>query len=350
MIHNIKINNFKGLNSFTVKNLSKLTIIGGKNNCSKTSILEALFMLFNMNDFTVLHKIYNYRGINLIPIDIKYTFNSFFYDFNLEKKVNININSNLKGYQEEGIALSFEKNYIRKMSNIQMNTNISTEALKVEYLRGSSSFGEMYITVAQQQGFNIEIKKPIDINKKSVMFFPARIASNYEENSERFGRLELKNSTDGIIEILKIFVPTLKSLATIKIGPTSMIYADIGKNEKVPLSSMGDGITRLFSIILAIATNEDGIILIDEIENGLHYSVIKEVWKGIAKASEDFNCQVICTTHSHEFLSYVNETIKENNISDFSYIRLDRKDNEIFGKHFTKELLSLALFNDMEIR
>ena len=82
----------------------------------------------------------------------------------------------------------------------------------------------------------------------------------------------------------------------------------------------------------------------------MHYSVIKEVWKGIAKASQDFNCQIICTTHSHEFLSYVNETIQENDIDDFSYIRLDRNNNEILGKHFNKELLSLALKNDMEVR
>lgn len=349
MIKNIKISNFKGLHSLKIQDLSKLTLIGGKNNCGKTSILEAIYTLYNINDFAMFHKLSNYRGINLVPLEIKYVFNSYFYEFNLENIIQINVNTHMKNIQEESLKLSFKKEYSRKINNIQMNTNISNEALKVEYLRGSLSFGEIYITHAQQ-GFNIDIKKSIEKNKTSVVLFPARLASNYEENSEKFGRLDLKNSTDGVIKILKIFIPTLKSLSTIKTGPTSMIYADIGNKEKVPLSSMGDGITRLFSIVLAIATNENGIVLIDEIENGLHYSVIKEVWEGIARASEEFNCQIICTTHSHEFLSYVNDIIKEKNINDFSYIRLDRKDNEIEGKSFTPDLLNLALDNDMEIR
>lgn len=349
MIHNININNYRGLNSLKIKNLSKLTLIGGKNNCSKTSILESIFMLYNLDDFTIFQKINSSRGISLIPLDIRFTFNSFFYDFSLDNKIQITVNNNIKNFQEEGMRLSFEKNYIRKINNIQMNSNFSTEALKIDSMKGSNIFGEMYVSTAQQ-GFNIEIKKPIDKNKTSVIFFPSRVASNYEDNSERFGKLELKNSTEGIINILKIFVPTLKSLATIKIGPSSMIYADIGKKDKVPISSMGDGITRLFSIILAIATNENGIILIDEIENGLHYSVIKEIWLGIAKASEDFNCQVICTTHSHEFLTYVNEVVQKNNITDFSYIRLSKKDENIEGKYFDKDLLDIALKNDLEIR
>ena len=108
LIKSLKINKFKGLKSLQIKNLSKLCIIVGKNNCSKTSILEVLYMLYNVDDFTMISKMYNYRGISLIPIDMKYAFNSLFYDFDLSNT------GRYKGSSHE-IGLNYVFNYSREV-------------------------------------------------------------------------------------------------------------------------------------------------------------------------------------------------------------------------------------------
>jgi AAA15 family ATPase/GTPase len=61
---------------------------------------------------------------------------------------------------------------------------------------------------------------------------------------------------------------------------------------------MGDGMNRLLGITLALATARDGILLVDEIENGIHYSVQVDVWRAILHAAESLNVQVFATTHS----------------------------------------------------
>lgn len=79
------------------------------------------------------------------------------------------------------------------------------------------------------------------------------------------------------------------------------LYVKIeGIDEPLPLKSMGDGITRLFHIIVALVNARNGILLIDEFENGLHWSVQPKVWDIVFQLSEKLNVQVFATTHSHE--------------------------------------------------
>lgn len=116
---------------------------------------------------------------------------------------------------------------------------------------------------------------------------------------------------------------------------------------------MGDGVNRLLSIILAIATTKNGIVLIDEIDSGIHYSAMTNVWEGITMAAREFNCQVIATTHSYECLQAATEgTTRAGLADDFSYIRLDRipKDNEIVAKVYSNDVLTAALGRGWEVR
>ena len=52
-----------------------------------------------------------------------------------------------------------------------------------------------------------------------------------------------------------------------------------GISDRIPIGSMGDGIWRLLGLALALALTEGGILLVDEIDTGLHYSVMENMWK-----------------------------------------------------------------------
>ena len=53
------------------------------------------------------------------------------------------------------------------------------------------------------------------------------------------------------------------------------------------------------------------MILIDEIDNGLHYSAYKKLWEAIFALAADTNKQVFVTTHSKETLYHLNEMLEE---------------------------------------
>ena len=86
-----------------------------------------------------------------------------------------------------------------------------------------------------------------------------------------------------------------------------MIWVDVGLQELVPLSILGAGMTHVARIFLVIASTPGGVVLVDEIENGLHHSVLPDVWKVIAKAAEQFDVQVFATTHSFECIEAAHE-------------------------------------------
>jgi hypothetical protein len=71
-----------------------------------------------------------------------------------------------------------------------------------------------------------------------------------------------------------------------------------GHDGFIPLLSLGQGINRLFEIALALVNAKDGLLLIDEMENGLHYSVQPAVWRMIFDMSRRLNVQVFATSHS----------------------------------------------------
>src|SRR5690606_39750852 len=109
------------------------------------------------------------------------------------------------------------------------------------------------------------------------VFSPNQSGSAY--NASLFGQLTRNKRHDFIVDELKFMEPKLSNLTTIFIEDVPSIYADIGMSELIPLNALGDGVVRLTNILLEIGVNENGIVLIDEIENGFHYSILADVWK-----------------------------------------------------------------------
>lgn len=122
-----------------------------------------------------------------------------------------------------------------------------------------------------------------------------------------------------------------------------------GIDEPLPLKSMGDGITRLFHIIVALVNARNGLLLIDEFENGLHWSVQPKVWDIVFQLSERLNVQVFATTHSRDCLEgFDNAWNKYPELGNF--FRLDAKDGLIRATEYTSETLTDAIDMDVEVR
>ncbi len=88
-----------------------------------------------------------------------------------------------------------------------------------------------------------------------------------------------------------------------------MIWVDVGLREFVPLPAMGGGMTHIAHLVLTAATAQGGVMLVDEIENGLHHSVLPDVWRVVEKVAEQFSVQIFATTHSFECLEAAQEAI-----------------------------------------
>ena len=131
------------------------------------------------------------------------------------------------------------------------------------------------------------------------------------QDATRLGDLRRRKQGHHLVDALKILEPRLEALEENSIAGYPMIWGDVGLPELVPLSGMGEGMThvaRIFLAIFATATT-GGVVMVDEIENGIHYSVLEKVWRAIGEAAERIGVQFFATTHSFECMEAAHDAL-----------------------------------------
>lgn len=107
--------------------------------------------------------------------------------------------------------------------------------------------------------------------------------------------------------------------------------------DPVPLASLGDGITRLFAAGLALAAGSGGFLVVDQVENGMHYSVQREFWGLILRAAKQLDVQVLATTHSNDCVAGFARAAADLDQAESAYVRLERKGHQVEAVEYAKE-------------
>ena len=150
-----------------------------------------------------------------------------------------------------------------------------------------------------------------------------------------------------LLKALQVVEPRLQSIEDNSSSGIPLIWGDIGLSELVPLSVMGEGMTQIARIILAIATAPDGVVLVDEVENGIHHSVLPDVWRVIDEAAKQSRTQIFATTHSFECIEAAHQALGSNG---FLLHRLEVSDVESSCVTFKPNGISAAIRHGLEVR
>lgn len=118
----------------------------------------------------------------------------------------------------------------------------------------------------------------------------------------------------------------------------------------VSLRSLGDGATRMFGVSLALANCRDGILLIDEAENGIHYSLQSKFWNMVLCAAQLSNIQVVATTHSKDCINGFAAAALESPDVSGNLVRIDRHNGELRAVDYSIEELETAAEQNIEVR
>ncbi len=118
----------------------------------------------------------------------------------------------------------------------------------------------------------------------------------------------------------------------------------------IPLRSLGEGMNRLFGILLALANAKHGLLLIDEVDSGLHYSVHKDLWRLIFQVAQRLDVQVFATTHSWDCIAGFQQSAQELAQETGMLIRLENRQGHIVPVVFDEDRLAIATRQDIEVR
>ena len=251
--------------------------------------------------------------------------------------MSINKSESLEFSSDQNTRFDKSPNYFTGQSLAIIYTNQEEKQYKIEIFETGNGL--------KANGQISPPKEPL-----SILMIVSKKTQSPEDNAERFGRLELTKQPYKVLDTLKIVEPRLEHITTIYIAGKPLIYGDIGLDKMLPLSFMGEGLDRLTSLLLAIADTPNGIVLIDEIENGFHHSVMTKVWQAIGEAARRFDTQVIATTHSYECIRAAHQAFAETESDDFRLHRLDRIGDKIKAVTYDRETLETALKAELEVR
>lgn len=363
MITNATFENYKLFKNVQLSDLSRITLLGGGNNVGKSSVLEALFLFYDRGNPNMFFRPFAWRGITSLTATPELSWAPLFRNYAIKRKIAITV---VNGGYKEVMEIQFDPSYTQKSIEIQIqpadeaNVQLKTDqqpllsyTMNITYKAQNRITQKAHLTLRYNaDGIKLQLEPETAMEAINVpaTFIATRFSSNELEDAARFSVLDTEGQEGKIVDFLKIIEPKLRSLSVSALGQPT-IQGDVQIGRKLSVSLMGDGTRRLLSIILAIATTKNGIVFVDEIENGIHYSAMPSVWEGISRAATEFNCQIIATTHSYECLEGAYEGASRAGIpGEFSYIRLDRTDKDIVTQTYSHEILGAALSRGWEVR
>jgi AAA15 family ATPase/GTPase len=297
----LTIKNFRGFDSLEIEGFSKINLFVGKNNSGKTSILEALFLLTGLSNPMLPANINQFRGLTIGTAgQLKYLFHnlkldnkpSFYGKFGDETERKLDIEAK---YKQADDIHDTSSTSLPEISGIDLKFLVTNAGETRRIFKSSISFDNGII----------DQKMPQDYSEKLFGRFISEKNSNFLNS---YSEIIKRKEGDSILKYLQSFDENIKCIQLLSDG----IYIDIEDvDELVSIDIMGDGIKRFLNIITAVAEKKGSLLFIDEIENGLHYSAYKLLWKSLILFSKQNNVQLFITTHNIETLACLKAVLEE---------------------------------------
>ena len=153
-----------------------------------------------------------------------------------------------------------------------------------------------------------------------------------------------------LIKLLGILQPALKDIEILTQNGVTNVWADVGKGALLPLEALGGGIVRTLILFVAMYSARGGILVIDEIENGIHHRALPSLWKQIHLLSRSLDVQVIATTHSRECIEAASKAVGQAKSGDLALHRLYRHQGTRAVETYTGRKLRSTINLNYEVR
>ena len=310
----IEITNFRGFDSLKIEDFGQLNLIVGRNNVGKTALLEALTLAVASVEPEVILTLNKVREISDPGVD---SFRGFFNKLlftnspliesswcsqsgeKYRRSVQLIARENLS-FQLEGVDQNNRKN------NSLTATPTDSRVNQIDVVTKMENGQDVTITIqfsANGRG-TVNVTNGRDLSE-AVVFLPS--TTTQEPILQRVGYLKENRLEKPLITLLSKIDSRIKGVEVIG----NRLLLDVEESVKLmPLGLLGDGVKKAMSIMASVIdTNSSTVILVDEIENGLHYSAHQELWKALLLVIEETKAQLFVTTHNLETLRYLNEAL-----------------------------------------
>jgi len=328
MISTLELQQFRGLEHVKYENLGRANLIIGGNNTGKTSILEALVLMYG-------------SGAQLQSLP--------------------------KTFRElpdntQDLGMGFWKLLVRNENISDFKITIEEQVVAGVIDHGQWHFREMNKGTRNPQSvvsfdsyWQVGVNRKHSALKLSVLSTKQANPATVSELFNRIAPLNPENETKLEDLLRQSIEPRLRRLRYAKPQGTQthLVYVDLGNGPMLPFTQLGQAFARTLQVYCEIFAERPQILLVDEIENGLYFEGLEDYWKGLMAVLEDQDVQLFATTHSRECMEAAHRAASCMKNDPLRFLRLDRRVDDpakIVATTFGKEEMATAIEFNREMR
>lgn len=301
-ITSVEIENFRCFRKLRVDGLAQINLIVGANNAGKTVLLEAIEAVVSRDSPFALYRASLERNEyrrhtgpdeDLVEIDLRHWFHghaltsgaSFSIravgeeQFAMSRSLEVApANAPSHPFAPEGLWLTTRRPGARPMPSLP---------LTADGLLGAGPLSRF-------NNFGTRLTPPVGFVSTNRLF-PRQLARLWTN-------VVLTPGEQRTIDALRLIEPQIERIAISEADSTIAKVLLRGADAPVPLGTLGEGVSRILTLALQLALTPRGFLLIDEIENGLHWSVMPRVWRFLVETALTGQTQVFAATHSKDWV------------------------------------------------
>lgn len=361
MLPSFSIHNFRAFEALELPHLGRVNLIVGRNNVGKTMLLEAL-------------RVHRAQGAPATLLGMLGTHDEFVRDLPEGRKAPVDVAALFFGWNTavpasigpldaEEQRLVFEVQHTKtkpaptKLTDTEdtphhvLVITHGTEQVgwiqldaALGYLRASHVLsGPEYDAVVRRSGQYAHLGSPF-VGPRSIS--DETIARWWDATS-------LTDAERRVIESLRIVSPVERiNLVAHPLGRQRMVQVLLeGRSRPLPLRHLGDGMHRIFALALALENaREAGLLLVDEIENGIHYSGLPRLWRFVFEAAARHQVQVFATTHSWDCVQAFQAAAADRGDAESALIKLFEEEGTVRAAVLQSEDLAIVARDRIEVR
>ena len=306
MLKTLALRGFRGFESYELTDLATVNLIVGKNNCGKTTILEAVELLVSNGHPFVVYEVARRRG-EVPSSGNAAEISHLFFGHVCKPGVCFTLSSDDSEREMSATILSLDD--VGEDANLWADRRSLTEeetdpafGLRL----GSRATGKANVLPVADDGTIPSSRWPRSI-RNVASGAPVRFLTLESVASERmrdaWNEVLAEGREDEIARDMEFLVPEIDSIhfltgGTVREG--SILVGRRGGGRRMPIGSYGDGLRRLLALRLAVVGANHGFLLIDEIDAGLHWTVMEDVWRLLVEVAKKSDVQIFATTHSYD--------------------------------------------------
>lgn len=369
----LSIRNFRGIDRLSIGRLGRVTLLAGRNGVGKTTVLEAVRVHAARGRPSVLHELLNRREELVVAFDEDHDpvaspdYAVLFHGRAAARGRPITIGPN-SGADDVRIEVSPPSDWSAHQRELfaDLSTEADVQAVKVVYRDRVRLLPWLPVVRDPRTGWSrrrnaaLGLQRGLFDEREWPVIDCESLGPGLPGNHKlaRFwDSVALTEEEDLALQALRLTGNGIDRVAVV--GDDGARYRGIGRRvvvklrdhpRPVPLKSLGDGVTRLFAAGLALANSRDGFLVVDEAENGIHYSVQRDFWRMVLHAAHRHNVQVLATTHSRDCVNGFARAAAEIDETEGVLVRIEKDGDQVRAVEYTETELEAAAEQDIEVR